>query len=116
MNIKATVTEADQTFTELMQVLSTVPEQNINKIPFTGSWTAGQNVQHIILSAGAFVQLMNGPMIDTERDPEQNVNGLRSIFLNFDVKMQSPDFILPEQRDYDKGDLIKTIGHIRKVC
>jgi hypothetical protein len=113
MDIKATLTEADQTFTNLLQVLSTIPQQNINKIPFAGSWTAGQDVQHIILSAGGSVQLLNGPIKDTDRDFEENVAKVRAMFLNFDTKFQSPESICPEEKDYDKQELINALQEIK---
>lgn len=113
MDIKSTSKEADQTFTELLQILSSIAEVNINKVPFEGSWTAGQVAQHIILSAGGFVQLLNGPVKDTGRDPEANVQNLRATFLNFNIKMKSPDFIVPEEKDYDKQELIDNLTGIK---
>jgi hypothetical protein len=113
MDIKATLTEADQTFTGLLQLLSSISENQINTVPFAGSWTAAQDAQHIILSAGGFVQLLNGPTIDTERNPEQNCASVRAMFSNYDNKMQSPEFILPEDKQYDKQQLINTLQDIK---
>ncbi len=113
MDSKATATEANQTFTELLEVLSSIEPEKINTIPFTGSWTAGQLAQHIILSAGGFVQLMNGPVNDTERDPEANIPNFKAIFLNFDTRMKSPEFIVPEEKEYDKRHLIQSLQDIK---
>jgi hypothetical protein len=113
MDIKANVIEADQTFNELLDVLSAIPEDKINTVPFAGSWTAGQDVQHIVLSAGGSVQLLNGPIKDTDRDFEVNVTKLRSMFLNYELKFQSPDSICPEERDYNKEQLISTLQQIK---
>ncbi|MEO5997774.1 MAG: DinB family protein [Chitinophagaceae bacterium] len=113
MDIKATSTEADQTFTDLLQTLSSIEDLKINTIPFDGSWTPGQLAQHIILSAGGFVQLLNGPVKDTERDSEANIPNLKTTFLNFTIKMKSPDFIVPEEKDYDKRQLVGTLQDIK---
>jgi len=113
MDIKATLIEADQTFADLLQTLSSIEESKINTVPFTGSWTAGQLAQHVILSAGGFVQLLNGPVKDTERDPEANIPRLKEIFLNFNTKLKSPDFIVPEDKDYDKQQLTDTLRDIK---
>lgn len=113
MDTKTILHEADQTFTEFLQVLQSIPNDKINTVPFEGSWTAAQDAQHIVLSAGSFVQLLNGPVIDTVRDPEQNVETLRSLFLNFHNKFKSPDFIVPEEKHYDKDELIQTITQIK---
>ncbi len=113
MDKGVTLTEADKTFTELLQLVSSIDEKQINIVPFEGSWTAGQVAQHVILSAGSFVQLLNGPVKDTARDPEQNVANLRAAFLNFNIKMQSPDFIIPPDKVYQKQELVNTLGDIK---
>lgn len=113
MDTKATSTEAGQTFTKLLKILSSIEEEKFNAIPFPGSWTAGQLAQHVILSARAFVQLLNGPVKDTERDPEANIPNLKAMFLDFSTKMQSPNFIIPEGRHYNKQELINTIQDIK---
>jgi hypothetical protein len=113
MDVQANITEADETFTELLQVVSSFNEEQINTVPFEGSWTAGQLAQHIILSAGGFVQLLNGPVKDTERDPEQNTANLKAAFLNFNIKMRSPDFVVPPDKAYQKQELINTLRDIK---
>jgi hypothetical protein len=113
MDKSVTLTEADKTFTELLQLVSSIDEKQINVVPFEGSWTAGQVAQHVILSAGSFVQLLNGPVKDTARAPEQNVANLRAAFLNFNIKMQSPDFIIPPDEIYRKQELVNTLGDIK---
>jgi hypothetical protein len=113
MDTKATSSETSQTFTELLEILSSIQEEKFNTIPITGSWTAGQLAQHVILSAGGFVQLLNGPVKDTERDPEANIPNLKAMFLDFNTKMKSPDFIVPEDRHYDKQELINTLQEIK---
>ena len=114
MDIGKAGSEADQTFSELLNTFSGIGEEKINTVPFEGSWTPGQLAQHIVLSAGGFVNLLNGPVKETERSPEANVGMLRSLFLNFDTKMKSPDFIVPEQKNYDKQKL--TMVHSGHQC
>jgi len=113
MDTKTVVTEADQTFSDLLQVLSSINEEKINTIPFAGSWTAGQLAQHVILSSDGIVQLLNGPVKDTGRDPEANIPKLEAIFLDFSSKMKSPDFIIPEDRIYDKQELLNSLQNIK---
>lgn len=113
MDISKAGSEADETFSELLDTFTGIEEDKINKAPFEGSWTPGQLAQHIVLSAGAFVNLLNGPVKETERDPEANVGILRSTFLNFDTKMTSPDFIVPEQKNYDRQNLTTKLTNIK---
>ena len=113
MDIKAAEMEAGQTFAELIETVGYLEDSELNKVPFEGSWTAGQVVQHVILSAGGFVHLLNGPTIDSQRDPEASIPMIKGIFLNFSTKMKSPDSIDPEEKDYSKMDLINTLNTIK---
>ena len=109
MDMKITSAAADQTFTELLQILSSINDNDINTVPFPGSWTAAQLAQHIILSTGSFVQLLNGTVTGTTRNPEAYIPNLKAIFLDFNSRMKSPDFIVPEEKDYNKQRLIQAI-------
>lgn len=113
MDIQATITEANQTFEELINIISSIKAQQFNQVPFEGSWSAGQLAQHVILSAGGFVWLLNGPVKDTERDPEENIQNLRAMFLDFSSKMQSPAEIVPEEKQYDQEKLITKLKDIQ---
>lgn len=93
---------------ELLSALSSFNQDNINRIPFAGSWTAGQVGEHLLKSYGV-VETLNGRVEETRRDPLQNDAMLKDAFLNFDVKMNAPDFILPEKKDYPKQQLINSL-------
>ncbi|MBB5394743.1 DinB family protein [Mucilaginibacter sp. AK015] len=113
MNIEQANIETAQTFDELLAGLSSITDEQANTVPFAGSWTAAQVAQHVILSAGSFVELLNGPVTDTNRDPEAGVEQLKSIFLDFDTKLKSPDFIIPEDKIYQKQQLIEKLQLIK---
>ncbi|HEY4206124.1 MAG TPA: DinB family protein [Puia sp.] len=94
--------EIEQTTLELLQVIGGFEQENFNTVPFPGSWTPGQVVEHIQLSAGGILSTVTGKTGPTERDPGQMVPMLREAFLNFSIKMQSPDFIIPSNDPRDK--------------
>ena len=50
-------------------------------------------------------QLLYAPAQPADRDPEERAASLKDIFLNFETKMKSPDFILPEDKHYEKTEL-----------
>ena len=108
-----TLIEINKTFEEFMLILSSFYDEQINKVPFEGSWTPGQIVQHIILSVSGFVDLMNGPDQDTTRQPDAHVANIREAFLNFDIKMYSPDFIIPPAKNYNKEELLLTLDQLK---
>lgn len=47
-------------------------------------------------------------------NPEKKVPELKQIFLDFSTKMNSPEFIYPELKDYDKEQLLSTIQKIEQ--
>jgi len=105
--------EINQTLTELLQLLSLFDQEQINVIPFESSWTAGQLAQHLILSNAAIVRIVNGPVKETLRQPDENIKKIKSDFFDFTTKMQSPDFIVPEKIHFNKEDLIRATGNIK---
>ena len=44
-----------------------------------------------------------------ERDPAERVQQLKDIFLNYATKFNSPDFIVPDNRVYDKQETINDL-------
>lgn len=110
---KDIITEIDETFKGLLRLLSSFNQEQINAIPFKGSWTAGQLARHLIKSGFGFVKLLNGPVGETERIPDEMVEEIRASFLNFGIKMTSPDFIVPEDTAYEKDDLLNSLESIK---
>ena len=94
----------------LLRVLDSFSQHNINIVPFEGSWTAGQVARHILKSASGVSDALMGPAKTAARDPGQHLKLLGDIFLNFDIKMKSPDFVLPDDEPRDKVVLIRLLG------
>lgn len=112
-------TTKGQMLHELQDILDTfvyeferTPAEKINTVPFAGSWTAAQVAEHLILSANAFVDLMQGPVKDTQRQPDALVDELRTILGNMDIKMQSPDFIFPRNSEYIKNEQLNKLQKV----
>ncbi len=102
-----------ETYTKLSDILSAFSEEEINIVPFEGSWTGGQTVQHIILGCSGFPKLFAGKTEKTTREPDENVKKLDAIFLDFSTKYQSPENIKPATIDYDKKALLASIQKIQ---
>jgi DinB superfamily len=109
--------ELQTTSTELMQLLSSCKRKQLNAVPLKDSWTAGQVAEHITKSNAFIVQSLNAEGNKTERKPDERVEELKKTFLDFTIKMQSPDFILPTQDTYQKetitADLKKSIKRVK---
>ncbi|MEO8405660.1 MAG: DinB family protein [Chitinophagaceae bacterium] len=104
---KELLIEIEATAGELLQAINAFSHEEINMVPFEGSWTPGQVSEHLIKAAAGIARTVNGNTKPTERDPAQNVAGLRSAFLDFSKKMKSPDFILPGDAPQQKEKLLE---------
>ncbi len=98
--------EVDQSFKELISLLSSVDEKKFNSVPFEDSWTPGQLADHLFKSYDA-VNVLKGKTEVPDRPYDQNVRGIKEVFLNFETKMKSPDFIIPSNEPIDKERMLR---------
>lgn len=101
--------EINKTLAAFSQLFSLFDQDRVNIIPFEGSWTAGQLIQHLIMSNSGFVKLINGEVKETNRKPDEYVEKIKTAFLDFTTKMQSPDFIRPPMMNYNKVELMQSL-------
>lgn len=70
------------------------------------SWTPAQAGRHIEKSITGFTSLLEGKTIPADRDPSAKLPVIANDFLNYDTKMISPDFLVPEDKVFDKERLV----------
>ncbi len=113
------ITEFESSQSRLISILDGFKENNFNVIPFEGSWTAAQVTEHLLKANSGAVHTLKGKTKETVRQPDKNEEIIRSIFLNFDTKMQSLDFILPSVEPKEQEDMItkciRTGDELRKI-
>ena len=102
--------EIENTFNGFYNSLSAFDNEQLNRVPFEGSWTAGQVAEHIIKSVGG---LPDNHTKGCERPYDEKVQAVKKLFLDFSIKFKSPDFIIPEQTAHDRNTLLKTIKEIQ---
>ena len=88
-------------------ILMTMDERELNKVPYTGSWTAAQVIQHI--GKANHSGFLSAPGQKAHRDIGEQIPMLEREFLNFDIKMYSPDFLIPANRTYTKQETLEII-------
>ena len=108
-NINQQVTDTNQRF---RQLFASVQDEQINVVPFKDSWTAGQVAEHVLKSETAMLEALHSPAKKADRDPFSHVEHLKNAFLNFSVKMKSPEFIVPEQKEYNKSEALQHLDAI----
>lgn len=105
---------------DLLQTLSRFSNDEFNRAPFEGSWTAGQVAEHVLKSASGLPGVLGGSVKETDRDPDSLIPTLTSIFLDFSTKLKSPDFIIPSDGPHDKDEMItamkKTMEKIQSTA
>lgn len=89
----------------LQQLLRSFSEEQLNTVPFEGSWTAAQVASHICKAGDCGV--LYGTTVPSGRQPDEKIPAVKSIFLNFDAKMISPEFIRPDEGHLPKESVLK---------
>ena len=102
------LTALTKTTDELIGLLSALPEQQLNRVPYAGSWTAGQLGDHLFKSYG-LSSVLKGRTAPTTRPVEEKIGPIKDVFLNFEIKMQSPDYIVPDNGPFDKTILLTAL-------
>src|SRR5690242_10235466 len=102
INIKELFSLLDDTTSEFLRCVSLFDENEINKIPFEGSWTGAQVAEHVTRSNRGITKELQKEGKACDREPDAGVDQIKSIFLNFTKKLKSPEFILPAKSVYEK--------------
>ncbi|KAB7530279.1 DinB family protein [Flagellimonas olearia] len=105
---KVILRDYDTVTAKLMELFSSLTNEQINRRPFKTGWTAGQVGDHLDRSYDISHVLM-GQVEDTHRPPDQKLPEIRALFLNFDIKMDSPKAIVPTNDPIDKSRLLGSL-------
>jgi uncharacterized damage-inducible protein DinB len=97
----------DEASSGLLKLVRPLDNDTFNAVPFKDSWTAAQLVVHLIKSNLHIVKSLSLKGKIIERDPAERASELEEIFLNFSTKLQSPEFILPQDLIYSKEEIVK---------
>lgn len=106
LNTKELFTQLDDVSSELIALVSSADDKRIDAIPFEDSWTVAQLASHITKSNKAIAQALEMNGSSAKRNADERVEELKKIFLDYTVKFQSPEFILPTQTIYPKKEVI----------
>lgn len=102
--------DLDDTMENLVQTVSSFKEEDIDKIPFEGSWTAGQTSEHLLKSN--VTKLLYGDTKKTGRKPDENIRQTKELMLDFGKKMTAPDFNTPTNEKHDKVQIINSFKKV----
>jgi hypothetical protein len=106
----ALVNDIDITGSTLLRLLSSFSEEQLNTVPFEGSWTAAQVAEHIWKAGDC--GLLYEPATPTVRAADEKVDAIKAMFLNFSIKMTSPEMIRPGKDYLSKETVLVNIHGI----
>jgi hypothetical protein len=108
--------EFEKATRELIHVLTAFGQDQVNTVPTTGGWTAGQVGEHLFKSDSVILNALHGPVKETKRSADEYVDDINGQFLDFSTKMKSPDIIIPASNvNHDKETLIMALKSNREL-
>jgi DinB superfamily len=99
----------DKAISEMLDLMSPMDNEEVNTVPYKDSWTAAMLFRHVSKSLIAMSGVMRMDAKPAQRDPGEKIPELKKAFLDFSVKMKSPDFIVPENGPYEKQSIFKEL-------
>ena len=99
----------DKTWANFFKLVAEANWQTINTIPFKDGWSIAQVATHVKKSNKAIIQGLQMKGKPCERNPDERIGELKKVFLDFKAKYKSPDFILPEKKEYKKEETIEQL-------
>lgn len=107
--------EYENVTSELIKLISSLREEQLNIKPANQGWTIAQIGQHLNLSYEVSA-ILEGNVEEVNRDPCQKLPEIQLLFLNFDIKMDSPKEILPPEGFIKKESLLNSLKSKIEWC
>lgn len=101
-----------EVFDNFNTLFETVRAELINAEPMQGSWTIGQLGQHVALATAGLPDKENKK---ADRPVNQFEPSIRETFLSDTQKFKSPEFIMPEKKNYEKKILLTTLENNKEL-
>ncbi|HET6226263.1 MAG TPA: DinB family protein [Bacteroidia bacterium] len=98
--------QVNTTLEQFISEFKTVADDIINAEPKQGTWTIGQLGQHIALGTAGVPDQKNEP---ANRPADKFETSIREVFLNEKEKYDSPKFLEPEKKRYQKEELLSKL-------
>jgi hypothetical protein len=109
VQIATLINNIEQVSDTLVQLLQSVNDRDFNQKPGPDKWSIAQVADHIRLSNNSVAKALALKGKPVDRNPGERIGELKSIFLDFQKKFQSPDFIVPSKDIYDPKQLLKEL-------
>jgi hypothetical protein len=98
----AILNEAGEAISTITGLMAGVDDNKVNTVPFEGSWTAPQLMRHVSMSINGMTRALKTESKRADRDPAQRAEEFKKIFLDASNRFTQPEFLIPEDRVYEK--------------
>jgi len=95
---------------EFIRQVSSFDEEKINTAPYAGSWSAAQVAEHVTRSNIDIEKQLAKEGRPCLRQPDAGAENIKSIFLDFQKKLDSPSFILPTSDLYERDVVLSNLN------
>jgi hypothetical protein len=110
------IAQLENALNETIYLLKGIDEANINKRPAEGSWSAAQVARHLYKSTAGSDEMFAAATPEAGRPVDERAENYREILMNFESKMNSPEFLVPEDKLFDKDRLIISLEEVNKIA
>ncbi|MCX2678619.1 DinB family protein [Galbibacter sp. EGI 63066] len=109
MKRQEVLNEIKITFSNLKSAIAKFSEEDLNRVPFEGSWTAGQITQHIIICASGIPDEKTKP---ADRPYDEKIKSIRDMFLDMEIKFKTAPILEPENPPHSRNELTDTLNKL----
>lgn len=102
-DLKNEINKALDEFTRLVQLFT---DEQLNASQGENRWTAGELAQHVVLATQTWTPQQTKK---ADRPYDKYEDEIRQLFLNQEIKMQAPPFIIPEHKEYTLSEIVKEL-------
>lgn len=113
MNENEILKEFNETWVDLLEKVSAFDEDEINRKPAPNKWSAAQVARHLIKANSGFPKMVSGETEEASRKIDEKITQIKDDFLNLDLPMNAADFLVPEEKIYEKKRLIESLKTIK---
>jgi hypothetical protein len=104
-------TRITEVLDDFCETLGKFTDTTVNQTPSYGGWNAGQVAEHISISIEA---MPDGHTAAANRFIDEKVLPIDDIFLDFEAKYTSPEFVVPKHVTHDRAALIQTLRALER--
>jgi len=94
-NAAELIEELNNSTDMLISQIGLFKDNEFNVKPEPDQWSAGDVAEHIYILESFINKVLKGTCVPSERNPEEKVVVVKTIFSNFDKKLNAPDPVAP---------------------